>query len=466
MDFSIETRASNRGATPRCVRSLAACALLIALSGCVLTTKYERPIIDVPAEFRWKDAAPIAASTSNTAPAPEKTEAPASKDAANAQSIPSKTAAQPSTSAQTPSISSAPKDAAKATAGVSTVQSTPAPVNQPPCELLCSCSDRNGAWWKVFKDAKLDEIEQTAFDANQNVYAAVARIDEARALARVARADFFPQITTDPSFMRSADSARTYSVTAGGFGNFGSSFARHPRNDFLLPINYSWELDVFGRIKHTEKAALERAEASVADYQAVLLTVSTDVATSYFQLRELDLETEVLKRNRTLREELLTIVDSRFKFGATDAVDIARTKSDIATIAAALADVKRQREQAANALAILTGTPASNFNLEHMPLAKLPPKIPTGLPSSLLERRPDVIENERLLAATCDDITVARAAFLPRFALTGGGGFESQNLGDLVHGQSTLWNVVANMSAPLFTGGHNKAELEAARARI
>ena len=428
MDFPITSRVPDRRAEANFFQCVAACALLIALNGCVVSTKYEWPAVDVPSGFRWNQNAP---STSAALVAP-----------VSPGEIVQVSAEQPSTVGVAPTTVSLPV----------------------PC---VSNAGQNGAWWKVFKDAKLDEIEQQAFNANQDVYAAMARVDEARALARVAKADFFPRITADPNFTRSAGSANTFAANGGigGTAGLGSRFARTPRNDFLLPINASWELDVFGRIRHTYRASLERAEATVADYQGVLLTVSTDLATAYFQLRQLDLEAEVLARNKGLRAELLKLVESRFKLGAIDAIDVERTKADIAAIDASLADIKRRREQAANALAILSGTPASNFTLENMPLAGPPPAIPTGLPSALLERRPDVIESERLLAAACDEIAVARTAFLPRFALTSGGGFESQDLGTLLHGQSTFWNFITNMSAPLFGGGRNKAGLEAAKAR-
>jgi len=321
---------------------------------------------------------------------------------------------------------------------------------------------QSGAWWQVFKDSKLDELESAALEANQDIKAAVGRVDEARAQARLNKADFYPQITANPNFNRSEQSANTFfpGSTAGPINGI-----RNPHNFFGVPFDLSYEIDVFGRVRRSVAAANDRAQASVADYHTVLLTVTSDVAVNYFLLHALDAESDVLDQTLKLRNKSLELVSSQFKFGAVDALDLNRAKTDVATNIAAIADVKRQREEILNVLAILCGKPASSFGVEIKPLAVEPPEIPAGLPSALLERRPDVARAERLLAASNEDIGVAITNFYPHFGLTSNGGFESQELSKLFNGPSAVWAIALNMAQPIFTGGRNKAQLEAAQAR-
>jgi outer membrane protein, multidrug efflux system len=313
-------------------------------------------------------------------------------------------------------------------------------------------------WWRMFNDARLVELETLALDANQDIKLAVARVDEARAIARINKADFFPQFSANPSVQRSKDSDNTF-IPGGG------SAKQLPHNRFSLPIDLSYEADVWGRVRRSVAAARDRAEASIADYQAVRLTVATDVAVNYFLLQALDGEIDVLENTLKLRGESLKLVESRLKFGQINPLDVSRTKSDLATNIAAIADTRRRRESVVHVIAILCGKPASEFTLEHKPIAIEPPEIPAGLPSSLLQRRPDVIRAERTLQARNEEIGVAKAAFFPRIALTASGGFESAELHTFFNWSSAVWQVAGNLAQPLFTGGRNKAQLEAAQAR-
>ena len=374
--------------------ALAASALLLCLSGCRVGPDYQRPVVAVPAEWRWKSV--------------ERTEQAA--------------------------------------------------------------ATHSGGIWSVFNDPKLDELEALALDANQEIRLALARVDETRALARVGKADFFPQVSIQPTFRRQEQSGGTFIPGISSFAGPGGAGSipgfRKPFNDFLLPLNVAYEADVWGRVRRSVEAGLDRAEASVADYDAVRLTAAGDVAANYFLLRALDTQIDVLQQSLKLRKESQDLVDKRVKSGVADDLDLNRAKTEMATSAASLADVKRQREQVANILAILCGKTASNFTLEPKTLVGEPPVIPIGLPSALLERRPDVIRAERLLAASSEEIGVAKAAYFPRLALTASGGFESADLTQLFRGSSTAWNVVANVVQPVFTGGKNKAQLDAAKARF
>ncbi len=368
-------------------------AFLLCLPGCRVGRDYQRPVLAVPVEWRWKNAGRI--------------------------------------------------------------------------EQAAAVRDASG--WSVFKDPKLDELEALALEANQEIRQALARVDESRAMARAAKADFYPQVSTQPNFRRQEQSSGTFlpgiSSFAGSKGLSSIPGFRKPFNDFLLPLNVSYEADVWGRVRRSVEAGLERTEASVADYDAVRLTAAGDVAANYFLLRALDAQIAVLEQSLELRKESQALVDKRLKSGVADDLDLNRAKTELATSAAGLADVKRQREQTVNVLAILCGKAASNFILESKPLSEEPPEIPIGLPSALLERRPDVTRAERLLAASSEDIGVAKAAYFPRLALTASGGYESSDLSQIFRGPNTAWNVVANIVQPVFTGGKNKAQVDAAKAR-
>lgn len=314
-------------------------------------------------------------------------------------------------------------------------------------------------WWTIFNDPKLNELAEQALEANQDIKLALGRVDEARALARVKKADFFPQISFSPGYSRVKDSDN-----AGRSANFGG-FEQKAFNSYSLPFQLSYEIDVWGRIRKGREAAKDRAEATVADFYAVRLAVASDTAANYILLRALDSEVEVLRNSLKLRADSLQLVETRFKLGATDALDVARAKADVAATEATLADTLRQREAVVNVIALLTGKPAPSVAFDPRPLDLPPPVIPTGLPSDLLQRRPDIFRAERQLAATSEEIGVAKAAFFPRFSLTANGGFESSELNLLTKGSSLVWNLVSNLAQPLFTGGRNKAELEAAKAR-
>jgi multidrug efflux system outer membrane protein len=320
---------------------------------------------------------------------------------------------------------------------------------------------QSGPAWQVFNDPVLNDLETLAIDANEDIKAAVGRVEEARALARVSRADMFPQISAQPGFSRSEQSANGF--TPGFSGTIPG--IRAPFNAFNVPLDLSYEADVWGRIRRSISASRDRAYASVADYHTVLLTVTSDVAANYFLLRALDADVDVLEHTLALRGESLKLVNNQFKFGVVDALDVNRAKTDLSSAEAALANVRRQREEVVHVLAILCGKPASGFKVEFKPLATTPPEVPAGLPSELLQRRPDVVRAEYLLAASSEEIGVAKAAYFPRLSLTSSAGFESEELSKLFNWPSTAWSFAANIIQPVFTGGRNRANLEAAKAR-
>jgi multidrug efflux system outer membrane protein len=346
-----------------------------------------------------------------------------------------------------------------------------------------------GDWWKVFRDPVLNDIETQAVTANQDVALAVDRIGEVRAQVGVAAADFFPNIDTEPSGVRERSTntapfqrgellgGNPFASQAGGAASPSPSTGGTPLafntqplsrtdNVFQLPLDLNWELDLFGRVRRNREAAHATAQAALADLNNTLLSVTANVAGTYYDIRALDAETGVLEHTIATRQDALQIAQERLNAGVTSSLDVARARADLAGDQADLFAVRRTRDEMENALATLTGFPASNFRLARRPLTDTRmPNIPPGLPSALLERRPDVAEAERQLAAANAHIGVAVAAFFPVIRLTGAAGFESADMGDLFDWQSRIWQIGPSITFPIFEGGRNVANLHAAQAR-
>ncbi len=314
-----------------------------------------------------------------------------------------------------------------------------------------------GEWWKVFNDPVLDRVEAEASASNQNLQGAVARVDEARAVARISRSQFFPELSLNPSVKRERTS-----------GNLPTPIPfKIPSahiNTLSVPFDLSYEVDLWGRVRRSFEAARAQAEAEVSDYQNVLLTLTADVATNYFLIRSLEQEIDVLQRTIGLREESVSILSSRFEIGTIPESDVAEAKTALANARSELSDVTRQRAETLHALALLCGRPASSFEIPARPLVASPPVVPAGLPSSLLERRPDIGRAERNLAAKNAQIGVARAAYFPVLSLTGQAGFLSSRASSLFSGDSAVWSVGANVSQQLFNAGRTAAQVKQAEA--
>lgn len=318
-----------------------------------------------------------------------------------------------------------------------------------------------GEWWKLFKDPALDDLEAVAVSNNENLRAAVARIDEYRAAAGISRSQFFPELSLDPSASRQRTSANQpiaipippqFRVTSVHL------------NSFSVPLDLSYEVDLWGRVRRSLESAQAQAQAGVADYHNVLLTLTADVAVNYFTVRSLDAEIAILRRTVELHGESIRIFIDRFKIGTIPESDLAQTKTDLASAKAELADTARQRAETLNAIALLCGRPASSFELREDPLTAEPPVIPAGLPSSLLERRPDIASAERNLAAKNAQIGVAKAAYFPVLSLTGQAGYLSNKVDNLFADGSRIWSFGPGVSIPLFTGGRTAAGVDQAKA--
>jgi multidrug efflux pump len=313
-----------------------------------------------------------------------------------------------------------------------------------------------GNWWEVFGDTHLNELEWQALRANQSLKAAVARVDQARATARVARSDLLPSLNFDPSYNR-----QRYSPNQ--VPNYGALTA----NTWQTPLDLSYEIDLWGRVRRGFESARADAQGSLAAFDNVLLTLQADVAQNYFRLRALDAEIATVTGTVDLRKEQVRLVRSRFNGGIGNDLDIARAETELATTEAEAASLAQQRAELENAIAILAGSNPASFHLAAAdPGNWIPPtpEIPAGLPSDLLERRPDVAQAERQLASANARIGVAKAAFFPVLTLTGSGGYLSADVDTLFNWNSRTWSIGPSLSLPIFAGGRNKANYQRSKA--
>jgi multidrug efflux system outer membrane protein len=312
-----------------------------------------------------------------------------------------------------------------------------------------------GTWWTVFKDKTLNGLIERALIDNQDLQGAVARVTEARALARVAKADFFPALNLDASATRVRTSGE-------GSGGFPSSTG----NNFRVPVDLSWELDLWGRVRRGVEASTNDALAREAAYYTLQLAIQSEVAQTYFSLRAKEAEYALFARSIKLRQENASLVSSRVKAGLGTDLDASRAETELATAQSDSVGITRDIEQLRHALALLIGTTPGNLKLatNPIPLDAVPPIVPAGLPSSLLERRPDIAEAERNLMAANARIGVAKAAFFPAIRLTGLGGFESADIDSLFNWQARAWSIGPSISLPIFQGGKNTANLKRSQA--
>ena len=315
-----------------------------------------------------------------------------------------------------------------------------------------------GAWWEIFGDETLNNLENRAAAANQELRAAVARVDQARAVARVTRSELLPNLSFNPSYTRERFSPNQVP----GFGEVTA-------NTFRVPLDLSYEIDLWGRVRRGFESARADAEASLAAFHNVLLTLQADVAQNHFALRALDAELAAVAGTVGLRKEQVRLVRSRFEGGIGNELDVARAETELATTEAEQASLLQRRSQLENAIGILVGANPSNFQLAALDdvgakWKPQPPEIPAGLPAELLERRPDVAEAERQLAAANARIGVAKAAFFPALSLTGSGGYVSAEMDSLFSWDSRVWSIGPSLSLPIFAGGRNLANYQRSQA--
>jgi len=313
-------------------------------------------------------------------------------------------------------------------------------------------------WWSIFADNVLDGFEHQAAAASPTLQAAVARRDQARALAGASRGDYFPQLSVDGNGTRTRYSANRQVPP-------GASKAAYTTDSFLLPLDLSYEIDLWGRVRRANESARALADAADAAYHTVLLGVQADVAQTYFQIRSLNAERTIVSRSVETRRAALDLVRTRYAGGASGELDLLRAEAELASAESDALAIDQRRAQLRHVLAVLCGQLPESFHFDDNPSPAFAlPTIPVGLPSELLERRPDVATAERTLAAFNAQIGVAKAAFFPSIHLVGSAGYNSTELNSLFDWPSRQWSVGPLVSLPIFQGGRNRANLQRAHA--
>ena len=307
-----------------------------------------------------------------------------------------------------------------------------------------------GNWWEIYAIPELNALEEQVAAANQNVAQAEANYRQAQALVRASRSGFYPAVTGGASATRSRRSSEV-----SGLGTY---------NDFLLPIDFSWEVDLWGRVRRTVEASQAGAQASQADLASALLSAQSLLAQDYFQLRTVDAQKKVLEDTIVGYRKTLDLTKNRYTAGVASRADVLQAETQLKSAQAQAIDLGVQRAQLSHAMALLVGKPPSAFSIPVAPLDATPPAVPIGVPSDLLERRPDIASAERNVAAANARIGVAEAAFYPNVTLSASAGLEAATLAKWLTWPARFWSVGPAVSEVLFDGGLRRAQTEQARA--
>jgi NodT family efflux transporter outer membrane factor (OMF) lipoprotein len=315
----------------------------------------------------------------------------------------------------------------------------------------------------------LTGLVETALEKNHDVRRAAGRVLEAQAVSRQTYAGLLPRITLDPSYARTRRSENIKFAPTGAGDGSSANFAP-PGSEFelfTLPLDLSWEVDLWGKNQRALESAEAEWQANDFDRRAVMLTLVSEVGQAYFLLRALDEQIEIAEKTLVLRQDTLAIVRSRFQAGLISDLDVSRAEVEVADTAAILPDFHRQRAQTVHRLAVLLGENpgAREFAPKPLRAVVVQPEIPVGLPSQLLERRPDILAAERLLVSANAQIGEAKAFFFPQLVITGSGGLQSSDFANWFKAGSRLYSVGPSLSLPIFEGGRNQARLEGAEAR-
>jgi outer membrane protein, multidrug efflux system len=315
-----------------------------------------------------------------------------------------------------------------------------------------------GDWWSVFHDDDLTALENETLQSNQTVKISAARLEQARALAAIQVSTQFPQLATAPAVERqriSGNRPPNSNITPAG---------PVTQNSFTLPFTVSYEVDLFGRRRRSIEAAQASYQSSAADLENVRLIITSELAGDYFSLRQLDTQISLLSRTVESIGKGLDLVNSRYKGGVASGLDVAQEETLLNTARTQLTLLQQQRKQFEDAIAVLVGKPAPGFHIAARELTAEPPPLNAGLPSDLLERRPDIAEAERQMAIANAQIGIAKAAYYPSLNLFGTGGWQAADIAKLANVQSTFWAIGANVAQSLFTGGARRAQVQFALA--
>jgi NodT family efflux transporter outer membrane factor (OMF) lipoprotein len=311
-----------------------------------------------------------------------------------------------------------------------------------------------GAWWTVFRDDELGALEAKAIAANQTLRVAVAQYEQARALSALTLSSLYPHV----SISAQAQSQQLSGTRAGGSGE------AVVQNSFVLPLSVSYEVDLFGKRLHNIEASQASLEASAAETENVRLVITAELAADYFTIRRLDSEIGILARTVESLDKALALIRARHDGGISSGLDVAQEETLVSSTRTQATLLRQQRDQLESAIAVLTGQPAPGYHLPSRGLSAIAPAIDTGLPSDLLERRPDIAEAERQMAVANARIGVARTAFYPSLNLLGTGGWQTASILKLFDWPSVIWSAGATAAQDLFSGGAREAQLKFAEA--
>ena len=354
---------------------------------------------------------------------------------------------------------------------------SPAAFKEPPPPNWKSATPRDeiprGKWWQLFGDPQLDALEEQVSVSNQSIAQAEAQFRAARAAAGVARGGLFPTVTGGASTTRSrrgSGSAATTLLTSptGSPGTSGSgttaTSAGSTTSIYQVPVDVSYELDLWGKVRRMIESSVATAQASAGDLETIRLSLQAELAVDYFELHGLDAQQQLLSTTAAAYQKALDLTTNRYNQGVASGVDVAQAQTQLETTRAQAIDLGVQRSQLEHAIAVLTGKAPSELTISQAPVGVQPPAVPLALPSELLERRPDIAANERRMAAANAQIGVQVAAYYPTISLTASGGFESSKLADLFNWPSRFWSLGASAVETLFNGGARHAATEQARA--
>ncbi len=314
------------------------------------------------------------------------------------------------------------------------------------------------SWWTLFHDGDLERLETDLTAANQTLKVALAHFEQARASAALQNASLFPTLQAGPTVGR-----QLYSGNRAN-GSPTPLPGSVTQNSYVLPFTLSYEVDLFGKVRRSIEAAQASYQANAADLENVRLILAAELAADYFTLRQLDSEIAILTRTVQALQKGMDLVKSRHDGGLASGLDVAQEETLLNTTRTQATLLQQERKQFEDAIAVLVGRPAPDFHLVAQEIAEEPPNIDIALPSDLLERRPDIGEAERQMAAANAQIGVAKAAYYPSLVLYGQGGWNSMNISQLTNPASAVWAIGANVSQEIFTGGARRAQVQFSRA--
>jgi NodT family efflux transporter outer membrane factor (OMF) lipoprotein len=316
-----------------------------------------------------------------------------------------------------------------------------------------------GRWWEMYNDPLLNDLEEQISISNQNLVQAAAQFRQARALVQSARSGFLPTVSGGASVTRGQSSSN--------LGNQNQTFvqnSRSPSTSYSLSVDAVWEADLWGRVRRTVESNEAGAQASAADLDALRLSVQAELAQNYFQLRALDAQKQLFDDTIAAYQRSLTLTQNQYAAGVVAKVDVIQAQTQLKTTQAQALDIGVQRAQLEHAIALLIGKPASMYSLAVAPLTASPPPLPVGIPSSLLERRPDIAAAERRMAAANAQIGVAEAAYYPSLTLSASAGFQSSSFSNWLTAPSRFWSLGPALAQTLFDGGLRRAQTDQAIA--